>query len=83
MRRAIVSLIAATVFAVLALCALPTAAQARFGSHTLRLGDFGPDVKTLQKYLNRAGYRVTPHAPRDSPLTPTVGLSDVVADRHR
>ncbi len=33
-----------------------TVAQARFGDETLAKGDSGADVRSLQRYLNRAGY---------------------------
>ena len=38
---------------------LPAAAQARFGDQTLTVGDQGRDVKTAQRYLNKAGIRTT------------------------
>ena len=47
----------AVLVAALALAAMPvTAAEARFGDETLRKGDSGRDVKTLQRTLNDAGY---------------------------
>ena len=36
---------------------LPAAAEARYGSGTLEIGDRGRDVKIAQKYLTRAGIR--------------------------
>lgn len=36
---------------------LPSAADAKFGDKTLKLGDRGRDVKIAQKYLTRAGVR--------------------------
>jgi hypothetical protein len=35
----------------------PGAAEAKFGQQTLSVGDRGRDVKTAQRYLNRAGVR--------------------------
>ncbi len=47
----------AVLVTVVALAAMPvTAAEARFGDETLRKGDSGRDVKTLQRTLNDAGY---------------------------
>ena len=47
----------AVLVAALALTAMPVAAaEARFGDETLRKGDSGRDVKTLQRTLNDAGY---------------------------
>jgi peptidoglycan hydrolase-like protein with peptidoglycan-binding domain len=37
----------------------PAAAEARFGDSTLAIGDKGRDVKTAQRYLNKAGIRTT------------------------
>ena len=37
----------------------PASADARFGDRTLKKGSHGTDVKTLQRYLGRIGYRVT------------------------
>ena len=47
----------AVLVAALALAAMPVAAaEARFGDETLRKGDSGRDVRTLQRTLNDAGY---------------------------
>jgi peptidoglycan hydrolase-like protein with peptidoglycan-binding domain len=51
------------IFSVLSLLAvLPTAAEAKpgkFGSRVLKRGSHGKDVRVLQNYLTRAGYRTT------------------------
>ena len=45
--------------ALLALVVAPTADAARYGSRTLKQGMQGSDVKSLQRYLTKAGYRTT------------------------
>jgi peptidoglycan hydrolase-like protein with peptidoglycan-binding domain len=56
-RRAVVTGIAVVALAVPAL-APPVADAARFGKRTLSQGSSGSDVRTLQRYLTRAGFRV-------------------------
>jgi cell wall-associated NlpC family hydrolase len=50
---------ALTALAALAFLLVPASAEARFGDRALKKGSQGSDVKTLQKYLNRLGYRVS------------------------
>jgi cell wall-associated NlpC family hydrolase len=45
--------------AALALIPAAEAAAASYGSRTLRVGSSGKDVKYLQRYLDRAGYKTT------------------------
>ena len=45
--------------AALAFLLVPASAEARFGDRTLKKGSHGSDVKTLQKYLRKLGYRVS------------------------
>ena len=45
--------------AALAFLLAPASAEARFGDRTLKRGATGSDVKTLQKYLTKLGYRVS------------------------
>ena len=45
--------------AALAFLLAPASAEARFGDRTLKKGATGTDVKVLQKYLSKLGYRVS------------------------
>lgn len=51
--------IALAALAALAFMLVPASAEAAFGDRTLKKGATGSDVKTLQKYLRRIGYRVS------------------------
>ena len=51
--------LALAALAAFAFLLVPASADARFGDRTLRKGSQGSDVKTLQKYLRRIGYRVS------------------------
>jgi cell wall-associated NlpC family hydrolase len=57
-RRTAPAVIAVLLTAMTAAILPATAGAARFGSRTLAQGSVGSDVKTLQRYLTRAGYRV-------------------------
>jgi hypothetical protein len=45
--------------ALMALVVAPAADAARYGSRTLKQGSKGSDVKTLQRYLTKAGFRTS------------------------
>jgi hypothetical protein len=45
--------------AALAFLLVPASAEARYGDRTLKKGSHGSDVRTLQKYLRKLGYRVS------------------------